>query len=1193
MLSSGFYNSKGGDRKYDAEQFGAMFNGLITDGVFAHYKDALKVTAGSGNRELVVKPGRAWFNGTWTEVDDNDHSIYLMGSAVEATYFVYLAVNKFDRKNTIAWYSSIMSNIPEKGLYFYLLAQVTIPGGVNKITEAMITDTRGSDLCPYVTGIMETVSFEDLVKRVCGENWQDWLGVYEAGITTGVQNAIITSERALDEVKSLKAYAVESEAVSYIWAKFEAVPTGGGGFEWATDSVHMELSDPPIPMCLFRDLSYADLGPGFKPNISLNSPYIAEGENAVKAIPAVTQSKVWREYPYFWKGGATFGTEVLRYDDLMRVVVNVGGAASEKYRYRVSRLVPVPVTYEPGAYIGTVNADNSTAYPRDGYKDGYWYKRFAAKAEDVSFYYPGLSAKNVRDAIIEVVKTGGTGGGAAMSVIELEELPATGISGVMYVVKKPGDSDAIEYLWLDRWEKIGGAGSGQNAVQSSWAQNDPTQPDYVRNRTHWQEQGSVSLFAADLEMAPKETINEGTIVNVESDPITLEFEADKNYIVVWDGVPYECYCQKNDFYTANTNGYDWYLGNLDFVGNYHFAEELTNYGEGMPFLIRRTREYNGFKWTNYNTVFASGIEPRTIIMEICGEGMVYRPLDEGYIPESIARRDDITELDDTLTQSGKAADAKAVGDALAKVGRPTDEQVGNAVGDWLEAHPEATTVVADRSITVAKTTFIEPVTQNLIDISKMVKGNQSETGIPPGGTPGGPGYTTDYIPVEVGKTYRCNAGFGTGGWMSSWYYDPDKNPLSVIPENPFTVPEGVAYARLTWYYNDDPAVKKYALFEGRNLWPYTQGVQRYELDDMLTKAVERVVDAYAAVKAVPKNLYKLAGYGNVNGSTGVIDCGDAGSLRVSDYIEITPGVFYISNCLSAPGFTACYDSGKNYVAAFADASERFDTAGYYGFRITDPNVRYIVNGCEKTISKPISEPFFCRGSAVPKSFDGYDVAVPHSDVVDALKKLLGVTGNELAGLTWAVLGDSITAAPGLTRNYHGIIAQKLGLTAINYGYNGSWISHTDGIPEGNEMCVRYATMTDDADIITCFGGINDINNRAALGQMGDTESTTFYGAMDILIRGLLYKYPGKRIGFITPLRYGTGESEQPYIEAIHEVCEKYAVPVLDLYREGLASSATTELGDMFFKAGEVSKLHPNELGHDVIARKVEAFLRRL
>lgn len=499
MLSFGFYNSKGGDRKYDAEQFGAMFNGIITDGVFAHYKNALKVTAGDGNRELVVSSGRAWFNGTWTEVDDNGHSIYLMGSAVETTYFVYLAVDKNSRKNSVAWYSSIMNNIPEKGLYFYLLAQATIPGGVNKITDAMITDTRGSDLCPYVTGIMETVSFEDLVKRVCGENWQDWLGVYEAGITTGVQNAVRASSEALSEVKSLKAYSVESEAVSYTWAKFEAIATGGGGFEWATDSVHTELADPPMPVYLFRDLSYADLGAGFKPSISLGSPYKSDGEATTKPVPASTQAKVWKEYPYFWEGGGEYGTEVLRYDDLQRVIVTTAGVATDKYRYRVSRLAHLPVTYEPGAYIGTVTADNATAYPRDGYKDGYWYMRFAAKAEDVSFYYPGLSAKNVRDAIIEVVRTGGTGGGSAMSIIEVEELPATGISGVMYVVKKPGDTDAAEYLWLDRWEKIGGTGSGQNVDLSGYAEKTWVQEGFQPKGTA---ESAVSAHNANNEAHP-------------------------------------------------------------------------------------------------------------------------------------------------------------------------------------------------------------------------------------------------------------------------------------------------------------------------------------------------------------------------------------------------------------------------------------------------------------------------------------------------------------------------------------------------------------------------------------------------------------------------------------------------------------------------------------------------------------------
>ena len=52
------------------------------------------------------------------------------------------------------------------------------------------------------------------------------------------------------------------------------------------------------------------------------------------------------------------------------------------------------------------------------------------------------------------------------------------------------------------------------------------------------------------------------------------------------------------------------------------------------------------------------------------------------------------EIDGTLTQSGKAADAKAVGDqltalnkAIVNVGNPTDEQVSSAVNAYLDKHP--------------------------------------------------------------------------------------------------------------------------------------------------------------------------------------------------------------------------------------------------------------------------------------------------------------------------------------------------------------------------------------------------------------------------------------------------------------------------------------------------------------------------
>ena len=113
-----------------------------------------------------------------------------------------------------------------------------------------------------------------------------------------------------------------------------------------------------------------------------------------------------------------------------------------------------------------------------------------------------------------------------------------------------------------------------------------------------------------------------------------------------------------------------------------------------------------------------------------------------------------TDLDTTLTQEGKAADAKAVGDAISKLsGGNVDyvlpvggdelggvknggnvtinadgtmtapeneisgEQVSNAVSDWLDAHPEATTTVAAGSIDPNKTTWMKQAHHNIFDAS--------------------------------------------------------------------------------------------------------------------------------------------------------------------------------------------------------------------------------------------------------------------------------------------------------------------------------------------------------------------------------------------------------------------------------------------------------------------------------------------
>ena len=42
-ISSGFYNSVNGDRTYDADQFGSLFDGIIAPGVFPNVGDKFRV----------------------------------------------------------------------------------------------------------------------------------------------------------------------------------------------------------------------------------------------------------------------------------------------------------------------------------------------------------------------------------------------------------------------------------------------------------------------------------------------------------------------------------------------------------------------------------------------------------------------------------------------------------------------------------------------------------------------------------------------------------------------------------------------------------------------------------------------------------------------------------------------------------------------------------------------------------------------------------------------------------------------------------------------------------------------------------------------------------------------------------------------------------------------------------------------
>ena len=178
-VSSGFFNSLNGDRKYNAAQMSAIFDGLIIDGVFASIGTAFAVKA-AGGLTVNVGVGKAWFDHTWTV---NDSILPMTAPEAEVLLdridAVVLEVNGMEsvRENTIKFVKGNPSSAPsrptltnEGNVHQYPLCYIYRKYGTSVINQADITPMVGTESTPFVTGILQTISLDELLGK-----WQDEL----------------------------------------------------------------------------------------------------------------------------------------------------------------------------------------------------------------------------------------------------------------------------------------------------------------------------------------------------------------------------------------------------------------------------------------------------------------------------------------------------------------------------------------------------------------------------------------------------------------------------------------------------------------------------------------------------------------------------------------------------------------------------------------------------------------------------------------------------------------------------------------------------------------------------------------------------------------------------------------------------------------------------------------------------------
>ena len=456
---------------------------------------------------------------------------------------------------------------------------------------------------------------------------------------------------------------------------------------------------------------------------------------------------------------------------------------------------------------------------------------------------------------------------------------------------------------------------------------------------------------------------------------------------------------------------------------------------------------------------------------------------------------------------------------------------------------------------------------------------------------------TDYIEIDDNlKSVQLESVYPTDANALCFYTSTKTfmegylNPGMIT--DPINVPGGAKYMIYSGGLN---GVKPpYTVLYGK----YNTYVDRYlaEYSGIKCIAAKTSIGQIAGINAYPGNLIDIA------------DCVDNKYINYAGGNEISGNGYFCTGYIPVTaGITYKANHGRNYAWYKSDRTYLSGASGTaIQSGITAPQdaayIRFTVNKTSDGINTPAGL-YFASASV-------YNDAITIPGLITEVSPWC--YGKKI---NW--IGDSIVDG----QDFDEEVCSALGLIkATEYGINGSTIAlKADGTDGRNALCVRYANMSNDADIVAVSCGTNDFEYAwCPIGTIDDpddgTSNNTFYGALKTLCKGLIDKYPQKVIFFTTPIKRGKafangdGGTYTPdgvpttpfsknkygltlgdYADIIKEVCGYYSIPVLDMYRESLLNPHLSSQAGMF----DDVLTHPNATGQKIMARRVAGWLTQL
>ncbi|SEM34620.1 hypothetical protein SAMN05192533_102264 [Mesobacillus persicus] len=191
MEKSYFFNSVGGDRKYDSSSFAEYFSSVLTNGIHPTPSTSLQVTA-DNTYNIQVEAGRAFINGyLYANTLPKTLPIEIADGVLKRKDLVVIRLNMNNREIT----AEVIQGTPSENpiapevtrtavIYELALAEVTINAAAPYITQANVLDTRmDSSRAGWINSLIQADTesifnnYQNWYNTKTGEyetDWQEW-----------------------------------------------------------------------------------------------------------------------------------------------------------------------------------------------------------------------------------------------------------------------------------------------------------------------------------------------------------------------------------------------------------------------------------------------------------------------------------------------------------------------------------------------------------------------------------------------------------------------------------------------------------------------------------------------------------------------------------------------------------------------------------------------------------------------------------------------------------------------------------------------------------------------------------------------------------------------------------------------------------------------------------------------------------